>query len=51
MPLSLAVLLSVLGVTAVVAALGYLIDKSAAATSGATSADDSGDDSRMDQHA
>ena len=31
MPLGLAVLLVVLGVTAVVAALGYLIDKSAAA--------------------
>ena len=31
MPLGLAVLLVVLGATAVVAALGYLIDKSAAA--------------------
>jgi hypothetical protein len=45
MPLGLAVLLVVLGVTAVIAALGYLIDKSAAATGAARSTGESGDDS------
>ena len=47
MPLGLAVLLIVLGVTAVIAALGYLIDKSAAATSTGETRDDSG----VDRHA
>ena len=42
MPLGLAVLLVVLAVTAVVAALGYLIDKSAAAKSARGNGDDGG---------
>jgi hypothetical protein len=54
MPLGLAVLLVVVGVTAVVAALGYLIDNSAAARGPGENRDengnDGGDDSGVDQH-